>query len=192
MWRFARTVMSNYAPLPASGFSASWHNRHDGSTTSVSLRWENEGWTADGTIEADDVQFVLRISPMWQVQQFLLFRDLDEPDLWLATDQRGRWGEVNGAHRTDLDGCVDLALAGTPFTNTVPIRRLPLHHGHSAQQNVILVDTETLAVVPVNQTYAMLGANTWRYFCMFTGEEVEGTVDEYGLLVADASFERVA
>ena len=183
--------MSNYTPLPASGISVAWRNRSDSSLTTVSLRWENEGWTGDGRIESNDVQFVLRISPMWQVQQFLLFRDLDEPDLWLATDQRGRWGEVNGAHRTDLDGCVDVDLAGTPFTNSIPIRRLPLHLGHSAQQNVIRIDTDTLSVVPVTQTYSMLGERTWLYRSMLTGEEVEATVDQYGIVIDDTIFERV-
>ena len=51
---------------------------------------------------------MLRLSPTWRVRQFLLFRDLDEPDLWLATDGHDRWGEVNGAHRPELDGCVDI------------------------------------------------------------------------------------
>ena len=44
------------------------------------------------------------------MRQFLLFRDLDEPDLWLATDGTGRWGEMNGAHRPELDGCYDVHL----------------------------------------------------------------------------------
>lgn len=182
--------MSNYTPLPASGLATSWRNLADGTTTSVALRWENEGWTADGRIESNDVQFVLRISPMWQVQQFLLFRDLTEPDLWLATDGHGRWGEVNGAHRTDLDGCVDVDLAGTPFTNCIPIRRLPLHVGHSAQQNVIRIDTDTLSVVPVAQTYSMIDSSTWRYRSMWSGDEVEASVDEYGLVVSEPVFER--
>lgn len=183
--------MSNYTPLPASGLSATWRNRMDDTVTSIALRWENEGWTADGRIESNDVQFVLRISSMWQVQQFLLFRDLDEPDLWLATDRRGRWGEVNGAHRPDLDGCVDVDLAGTPFTNCIPIRRLPLYAGHSAQQNVILIDTDTLSVVPVTQTYAMFDTTTWRYRSMWTSSEVEAKVDEYGFVIDDSVFERI-
>jgi len=183
--------MSNYAPLPASGLSATWRNLMDGSLCSVALRWENEGWTADGRVESNDVQFVLRISSMWQVQQFLLFRDLEEPDLWLATDLRGRWGEVNGAHRTDLDGCVDVDLAGTPFTNSIPIRRLPLYVSHSAQQNVIRIDTDTLSVVPVTQTYSMIGDSTWCYRSMLTGDEVTANVDQYGLVIDDTTFERV-
>ena len=79
----------------------------------------------------------MRLTPTWQVRQFLLFRDLDDPDLWLATDGTARWGEMNGAHRVELDGCYDIDLACTPFTNTLPIRRLPLHVGDTAELPVV-------------------------------------------------------
>ena len=89
---------------------------------------------------------MLRLAPTWRVRQFLLFRDLDEPDLWLATDGHNRWGEVNGAHRPELDGCVDIELACSPFPATLPIRRLPLEVGDAAEMPVVTVDVETLAV----------------------------------------------
>jgi hypothetical protein len=181
--------MMNYTPLPASGLHASWTNRLDGSTCNVALRWENEAWTADGRIESNNVQFVMRISPAWMVQQFMLFRDLDEPDLWLATDGHGRWGEVNGAHRNELDGCVDIALDGTPFTHVVPIRRLPLHVGHGAQQPVIHIDTDTLAVTVRAQTYSRVDHSTWRYAT--AGVDTEATVDEYGFVIDDGRFARI-
>ena len=161
--------------------------------SSVDLTWENEGWTANGTIGADDATFVVRMSAQWVVQQFLLFRDIDEPDLWLATDGHGRWGEMNGAHRTELDGCIDIDLAGTPFTNVIPIRRLPLHVGHSASQNVITINIETLGVTVVPQMYTRLDTHSWRYISLLTGKEVEVNVDEHGFVIDEpGSFKREA
>ncbi len=107
-----------------------WDGDHDEHLT---LRWENEAWTATGEVGRERVQYVLRLSPTWRVRQFLLFRDLDEPDLWLATDGHARWGEVNGAHRPELDGCSDIELACSPFPATLPIRRLPLDVGDGAE-----------------------------------------------------------
>ena len=66
------------------------------------------------------------------MRQLLLFRDLDEPDLWLATDGHNRWGEMNGAHRPELDGCADIELSCSPFPATLPIRR-PASCGEIAQ-----------------------------------------------------------
>ena len=151
----------------------------------ASLRWENEGWTVTGQVGRERVEYVLRLSPMWQVRQFLLFRDLDEPDLWLATDGAGRWGEMNGAHRVELDGCYDVHMACTPFTTTLPIRRLPLHVGHTADLRVVLVDPDTLEVRADVQRYTRLSERRWRVEREDTGTVTELEVDEYGLVLDD-------
>jgi len=194
----------NYAPISASGLQLGWANWHGGETSAqlgaqtganlstVSLRWENEGWTADGVIASDKAHFVLRLSAQWVVQQFLLFRDLDEPDLWLANSGGGRWGEMNGAHRTELDGCVDIDLAGTPFTNAIPIRRLPLLVGHSATLRVIAVDVETLGVTVQPQIYTRIDTHRWRYSSMALRGEVEVNVDEMGFVIDEVgAFRRI-
>jgi hypothetical protein len=176
-------LMSSYSPFPAAhqtpGHLVAWAtwDGADGETTTI--LWENEGFTVSGTVTRERVQYVLRLSPSWQVRQFLLFRDLDEPDLWLATDGSGRWGEMNGAHRTELDGCYDIDLTCTPFTNTLPIRRLPLEVGHTAELPVVMVDPETLEVRSVVQRYTRIDTHRWRYENTETGYSVE-LVDEHG------------
>lgn len=161
--------------------------------SAVELRWENEGWTAEGTLGIDNAQFVLRLSAGWTVQQCLLFRDLDDPDLWLGTDSHGRWGEMNGAHRTELDGCTDIDFVHTPFTNCIPIRRLPLLVGHSATISVAVIDIETLGITKQTQQYTKVSPNTWRYFSTASNCEVEATVDEFGFIVDEPNrFLRIA
>ena len=125
-------VTTALTAFPADGFTARW-NRVDGEgSEQVDLRWENEGWTITSEVGGPNISYVLRLSATWAVRQFLLFRDLDDPDLWLGTDGSGRWGEINGAHRPDLDGCHDIDLPITPFTHTLPIRRLALDVGDAA------------------------------------------------------------
>ena len=118
---------------------------------------ENEAWTAMGEVGHERVTYVVRLSPTWNVRQFLLFRDLDEPDLWLGTDGDGRWGEMNGSHRTELDGCRDLHLACSPFTDTIAIRRLQLDVGDAADVISVAVDVENLGVVPTRRRYEHVG-----------------------------------
>ena len=183
--------MSNYGALPSSGHDARWSIADSGHLSEVHLLWENEGWTANGVLGAENAHFVIRMSAMWVVQQFLLFRDMDEPDLWLATDGHGRWGEMNGDHRTELDGCIDIDLPGTPFTNSILIHRLPLHVGHSSTQNVITVDIETLGVTVVPQMYTRLDTHRWEYISLLTGNEVDVNVDEHGFVIDEpGSFKR--
>ncbi len=162
---------------PADGLVARWESGDHGHE--VTLRWENEGWTATGHIEADRVDYVLRLTAQWSVSQFLLFRDLEEADLWLGTDGHGRWGEINGAHRPDLDGATDVALRDAPFTHTIPIRRLPLLVGHAADISVLHVDVETLGVVPSPVRYERRTERGWRH--EHDGVTIEFDVDEFGL-----------
>lgn len=147
------------------------------------LGWENEGWTAEGVVGGIDIQYAVRLDADWNVRQFVLFRDAEEPDLWLARDIAGRWGEVNGVYRRELDGCADVDLVSSPFTNTLPIRRLGLAVGQQTELTVAWIDHETLQVAPVRQRYQRLAERTWRYESLETGFDVEFEVDGHGLVL---------
>jgi hypothetical protein len=144
--------------------TAEWSGWHGSGHELLTLGFETGGWTADGVLtDGTDIHYVVRLDDRWRLRQFLLFRDLDEPDLWLGVDDQGRWGEVNGAYRPELAGCTAVDLSCTPFTNTLPIRRHRIEVGGSAELLVARVDHETLAVTPERQRYARLAAHRWRY-----------------------------
>jgi len=168
--------------FPSDGYTARWRTWDHHHLETLTLRWENEGWTATGEVGREAITYVIRLSATWQVRQFLLFRDLDEPDLWLGADGTGRWGEINGAHRHDLAGCTDIDLPVTPFTNSVPIRRLGLDVGDDAEVIAAMVDVETLGVVPVRQRYRRLTARRFEYANLDSDYTAELDVDEYGLV----------
>lgn len=174
--------------FPADGYEARWTTWDGGHGETLSLAWENEAWTAVGSVERENVQYVIRLSPFWQIRQFILFRDMHEPDLWLGTDGGGRWGEMNGAHRTDLDGSQDIAMSCTPFTHTLPIRRLPLEVGDRAELSVLEVDVETLGVVPTIRSYERTDVLGWRVTAASTSVEFE--VDQFGVVVDIAGLFR--
>lgn len=183
---------SDTAPtaFSADGYGASWSTWDLAHQDDLTLEWENEAWTASGQVGREGVHYVIRLSALWHVRQFLLFRDLAEPDLWLGTDGHGRWGELNGAHRPDLDGAIDIALDITPFTHTLPIRRLPLQVGDGAELRVLRVDVDTLGVVPESVVYERVGVDRWRYIRHDVA--VEFTVDAHGVpLDLDGRFRRL-
>ncbi|MEL6893170.1 MAG: putative glycolipid-binding domain-containing protein, partial [Actinomycetota bacterium] len=176
-------VTSALKAFPADGYTARWQTWDGDGDETLTLRWENEGWTAVGEVGRERVSYVIRLTSTWQTSQFLLFRDLDEPDLWLGTDGRGRWGEVNGVHRPDLDGCEDVDVNCTPFTNTLPIRRLDLEVGDYAEITAARIDVEILGVVPTTQRYERVAPQRWSYRNVDSGFETEFAVDEYGLVL---------
>jgi hypothetical protein len=165
-----------FTAFSSDGHRAEWRGWAGASAETVTLHWENEGWTAEGIVRGADVHYVVRLSAAWQVQQVLLFRDLDEPDLWMATDGTGRWGEVNGAHRPDLDGCTEVWLTVTsreddetsvlsPFPAAIPIRRLAsmsaIGPHEAAQVHAVTIDVETLGVVGRRLQYEHVSDNRW-------------------------------
>lgn len=182
--------MNAYAPFTdahsSEGHSVHWSTWAGDGHEHTSIRWENEGFTVSGTLsdnpQREHIQYVLRLSATWQARQFILFRDLEEPDLWLATDGTGRWGEMNGARRTELDDCYDIDMACTPFTQTLPIRRVPLLDGDSTDLAVIVVDPDTLGARSVRQRYTRLSQHQWRLE-QDDSNDVTFTVDEFGLVV---------
>ncbi|NDA77924.1 MAG: hypothetical protein EBY07_09040, partial [Actinobacteria bacterium] len=104
---------------------------------------------------------LMRFSATWHLQQMLLFRDMDEPDLWLANDGRGKWGEVNGSERRDLGGCEDIDVRCSPFTRTMAIRRLGSNIGASVDVHSVVVDPETLDISRARLNYTRLGSRLW-------------------------------
>jgi hypothetical protein len=189
----------SYAHLPQSGFTAHWTGRSGELDTfeELSVSFENEAWTVDGRVmvpaaDHGDVQYVMRFSATWHLQQMLLFRDMDEPDLWLANDGRGKWGEVNGSERRDLGGCVDIDVRCSPFTRTMAIRRLRANIGASVDVHSVVVDPETLDITRARLNYTRLDVRLWAVHRDDDLPVHEFTVDEYGLpLDIDGHFTRV-
>jgi hypothetical protein len=162
--------------------TAEWSGWDGSGHELLTLGFETGGWTADGVLSGEtDIHYVVRLDDRWRLRQFLLFRDLPEPDLWLGVDDQGRWGEVNGAVRPELAGCTAVDLAVTPFTNTLPIRRHRIEVGDGADVLVARVDPETLGVTAERQRYTRLAPHRWRYEDE-SGFSAELEVDDLGLV----------
>lgn len=170
-----------------------WQRWDGGSHEEFSLQWDNGAWTAEGRVAGPDIHYVIRFAEDWTVRQFLLFRDLEDPDLWLATDRLGRWGEVNGVYRRDLDGCTAVDLADTPFPTGIPALQLDaaVAPGQHADVHVARVEIETLQISRVQRRYVRLTDRSWRI--ERSGRHHEITLDEHGLVLdAPGEFRRVS
>ncbi len=93
----------------------------------------------------------------------------------------GAW-TVDGAARPDLAPCTDIDIMGTPFTNTMPIRRLALPPEQPVAICVVYVSIPDLAVSLMTQDYTRRGAG-FRYRSLASGFTAELSVDADGIVI---------
>jgi hypothetical protein len=112
--------------------------------------------------------------------------------LRVQRDASGAW-RVNGELRPDLERCIDVDVAWSPLTNTLPIRRTSLGLGERCDLSVAYIAPPKLEVAPDGQRYTRLGLGEWRYESLESDFSAEITVDEDGLVIDyPPLFRRVA
>jgi uncharacterized protein len=94
------------------------------------------------------------------------------PTLSLAADGAGSWRDADGSVLSQLDGAIDIDLAASPFTNTLPIRRLNLEQGEAAEITVAYVSFPELDPSLDRQRYTCIEPMRRYLF-----EAVDGTFD---------------
>ena len=114
----------------------------------------------------------------------------------VQTDGQGHWSTSSGDSLPSLEGCIDVDISATPFTNTLPIRRLALSPGQSAELLVAYVEIPELELKPDRQRYTCLGLGTQERLYRYEGLEsrfsAELRVDSDGLVIDYAGlFRRV-
>jgi len=126
------------------------------------------------SIVADDppyaVRYRLQCDAEWRCREL----DVEIVDtgrtVRLRGDGRGRWTDADGTRLPQLDGAIDVDVSITPFTNTLPIRRLDLAAGSAREIAVVYVRAPALSVELDHQRYICVEPRRrYRY------EAVDGT-----------------
>ena len=100
----------------------------------------------------------------------------------LEGDGNGNW-LYNGKKAEQYNGCIDIDIPLTPFTNTLPIRRLALHQNESSEIHVIYCDILAEQITPVCQKYTRISDAAYHYENVPNDFEATIQVDEFGLVV---------
>jgi hypothetical protein len=90
---------------------------------------------------------------------------------------------VNGRPDENFNGCIDIDISLTPFTNTLPINRLHLSEKEGKQIKVLYVDVLGRKMIPVQQKYTRLSQTDYKYENVPNDFEAVIAVDHLGLVV---------
>ena len=128
----------------------------------LALREDAGAMVADGSLiafcEGEPVRLSYRLTcdRAWRTRRVELDLPLRGRAERLDSDGAGRWRGPAGEPLPDLDGCVDIDIALTPFTNTLPIRRLDLAAGESRELRIVYFDFPYFRPSAASQRYTCL------------------------------------
>lgn len=102
----------------------------------------------------------------------------------LHLEIRCRGGEwtLGGVPVPEVRGALDIDLGFTPSTNTLPIRRLGLMVGQSADLVAAWLDPDDWRLKPLAQRYTRLATDRWEYLSRDGGFRAELTVTPEGIV----------
>jgi uncharacterized protein len=149
-----------------------------------------ESICADGVIvgSADGqpfaVRYRIRCDASWTLEHACIEIVGEQQRLELVSGSLGKWTDASGNPLPELDGVLDIDLSVSPFTNTLPIRRLQLVTGGSAEIRAAYVHFPDLTVVSDPQRYTCLEPlRRYRYESLDSDFVREIEVDKHGLVV---------
>lgn len=130
------------------------------------------------------VRYTIRLNAFWRVKQCdiaLRYRNKIK-QLELIREDNDTW-LMNGDAAPEFNGCTDLDLPLTPFTNSLPINRLKLKAGQEKLVDVVYVDLLEDEIKPVRQLYRHVSKGVYHYENVPNDFEADITVDDDGLVL---------
>jgi uncharacterized protein len=90
---------------------------------------------------------------------------------------------LNGERASYFDGCMDIDILPSPFTNTLPIRRLDFQANPKHEISVLYIDLIEQKVSLQKQIYTKLSETDYLFENMPNDFEADITVDEQGFVL---------
>lgn len=138
------------------------------------------------------VDYTIECDRDWTVRRLDL-ATTDGMALSILSDGAGSWTNHDGRPLPEFDGCLDVDLAGSAFTNTLPIRRIDWSgSGQSIELAMVYVPFGSFVPVRDGQVYTAKGERLFGYEASDRSFSARLPVDADGLVIDyPGLFERV-
>ena len=130
------------------------------------------------------VEYIINTNKLWEtVYLEINSRHNNKSQLLKFTgDGKGNW-KSNGKTAEEFTGCIDVDIPLTPFTNTLPIRRLNLSNGQTQEIKVVYFDILEGNIKAVRQKYTRVADTSYHYENVPNDFEATIQVDNIGFVV---------
>jgi hypothetical protein len=122
----------------------------------------------------------------WRLREADLVVATERPasSLSLRTDGQGLWRDRQGRVIDQLDGCIDIDIWPTPFTNSFPICREPMAVGERRQFRMAWIFAPDLTLHPQPQAYTRLADRRYLFENLDgSGFTAQLAVDDDGIVL---------
>jgi len=157
-----------------------WVGGDSSETADVSM--SADGCHVDGLIDgAAETRYAIDTDAGWATRTVRVATATTS--LVLFADGRGHWTEGDGRVLDRLSGAIDVDITATPLTNTLPIWRLGLAVGESADIVTAYIAVPELTVTADPQRYTRLDERSYRFESRDSDFQRDITVDDAGFVV---------
>jgi len=112
-----------------------------------------------GSVNGDRIErikYEIVLDKSWVTREVKISNLEDSQYLRLLSDGNGIWKDEQGHAISELSGCIDIDISCTPFTNTLPIKRLSYDLWQPQEIRVVYITAAELSYRKVNQSYTLL------------------------------------
>ena len=125
------------------------------------------------------MEYDVALTADWNIKEMSIKSLLDERAIRLV-HKDGQWYNGAGQHLAEFDGVELVDISISPFTNTLPIKRLQFEGERPQKVDIIYFDENKFSIYRLQQIYSKVGEWTYRYQDIILPDFV---VDNEGLVV---------
>ncbi len=176
MWKPVDEITARWRPVEGEGFEH------------LVLRARPEGYGVRSRVIGENagrpfaVSYKIDLDKTWRVLAFAI-DSVDGRKRYYRSPSEGRWLDGGGAPLAQFDGCVDIDLSFTCFTNSLPVRRTAFIEGQAREFAMLWMPSDTLDPFVDGQRYTCTKfGRSFHYEATDGSFSADIEFDEYGLV----------
>ncbi|WP_269849465.1 putative glycolipid-binding domain-containing protein [Methanosarcina horonobensis] len=108
------------------------------------------------------IEYEVALTANWDIKKVSIKSLLDERIIKLV-HKGDQWYDAMGKHLVEFDGVKMVDISISPFTNTLPIKRLQFESKRPQRVDIIYFDENKFSLRRLQQIYSRVDERTYRY-----------------------------